>query len=140
MTMFKPLSRYTATALAAVLTGIAVVSTVGYTSSVAANTPDTDVESVSVNGQLKLTPEQKQKLRGIAQEYTSQVRSILTPEQRKNLAAGLKSKKKLQNVLRTLNLTKEQQSQIATARRDAGRKAFAVLTPAQQKMLSSRRN
>ncbi len=138
--MFKPLSRYTATALAAVLTGIAVVSTVGYTSSVAANTPDTDVESVSVNGQLKLTPEQKQKLRGIAQEYTSQVRSILTPEQRKNLAAGLKSKKKLQNVLRTLNLTKEQQSQIATARRDAGRKAFAVLTPAQQKMLSSRRN
>ncbi|MFN5857579.1 MAG: Spy/CpxP family protein refolding chaperone [Pseudanabaenaceae cyanobacterium] len=132
-------SRYAAASLAALVAGITVASAVSYAApTFAANDPD--LESVSVDPQLKLTPEQKQKLRSIAQEYTGQVRDILNPEQRREFAAGLKSKKRLRDILRTLKLTKDQQNQIASARRDAGRKAFAVLTPAQQKLLSSRRN
>jgi len=134
-----PLSRYAAASLAALVAGVTVASAVSYAApTFAANDPD--LESVSVDPQLKLTSEQKQKLRSIAQEYTGQVRDILNPEQRREFAAGLKSKKRLQDVLRTLKLTKEQQTQIANARREAARKAFAVLTPAQQKLLSSRRS
>jgi Spy/CpxP family protein refolding chaperone len=132
--------RYAAASLAALVAGVMVASAVSYSAPTFASTTDADLESVSVDPQLKLTPEQKQKLRSIAQEYTSQVRGVLNAEQRRDLAAGLKSKKRLRDILRTLKLTKEQQNQIASARRDAGRKAFAVLTPAQQKLLSSRRN
>jgi len=136
----RSFSRYAAASLAALVAGVTVASAVSYSAPTFASTTDADLESVSVDPQLKLTPEQKQKLRSIAQEYTSQVRGVLNPEQRRDLAAGLKSKKRLRDILRTLKLTKEQQNQIASARRDAGRKAFAVLTPAQQKLLSSRRN
>ncbi|MEI6429981.1 MAG: hypothetical protein WCO45_16600 [Pseudanabaena sp. ELA607] len=135
----SPVLRYAAATLAAVISGVTFLSALSYVTPAHANNSEPDLEAVSVNPRLKLTPEQKQKLRGIAQDYTKQVRTILNDEQRKSFDAGLKSKKKFRDILRTLKLNKDQQAQLASARREAGRKAFAVLTPEQQKLISSRK-
>jgi Spy/CpxP family protein refolding chaperone len=62
---------------------------------------------------------------------------ILTPEQQKKVATGLKSRQRLASILKSLNLTPSQNIKINPIITDYKKQILAVLTPEQKKKIEA---
>ena len=85
-----------------------------------------------VLAKLDLTDDQKNKFKSISIDSYMKIVPILTPEQRKKLNAGIKSRQSLAATLKSLNLTPAQNIKINPIIADYKKQILAILTPEQK--------
>lgn len=83
---------------------------------------------------LKLTDEQKTKLKTIQENYRSKMDNILTDEQKKELKAA-RDRGQGRKAMQSLNLTDAQKQQMKTLRQSQRQEIESILTPEQKQQL-----
>ncbi|PSB31889.1 hypothetical protein [Stenomitos frigidus] len=113
---------------------------------VVAQTPTVPAERHQKRGvNLNLTADQKVQLKQIRESTRSQIESILTQEQKDQLAAAKQQRQqgqqgqKARGLWASLNLTADQKAKIKAIRQDAKQKMAAVFTPEQRQQLEQQR-
>jgi len=94
-----------------------------------------DERSMSLPEKLKLTSDQKKKIKNSVDLMKKNISAELTTEQRSQFEAALKRKSQVIPTLKTLNLSPEQNKKIVTVIKSMNAKVKAVLTPEQLKEL-----
>jgi Spy/CpxP family protein refolding chaperone len=101
---------------------------------VAATTQDSRTSLVE---ELKLTDQQKLKIRGIRAQRTRLINQVLTPGQRTKFEAARKAGKSLTESLKELDLKSNQKKQIVSIAKKSAEEIKATLTKEQQKQLAT---
>jgi len=83
---------------------------------------------------IKLTADQKAKIKEIKQNADKQINEVLTPEQREKLKTA-----KAQKQLPDLNLTDDQKAKIKAIRTQSSTDVANVLTPEQKQQIQARK-
>ena len=89
--------------------------------------------------QLKLTEQQKQKIRAIRKTRNQSIAKVLNEAQRKKLAQSLRSGTKMGTALQALNLSTDQKKNIGSIVQKSNQEIKATLTPQQQQQLEAYR-
>jgi len=125
-------------ALTALLPGISLAQThssstmSGSSSTTMMQKPGSDLAN-----QLQLTPDQKNKIRGIRASRTRKINGVLTSAQRTQLQQDLKSGKKLSQSLQDLNLNADQKQKILAIVRQSNQDIIGTLKPDQKAKLTA---
>jgi Spy/CpxP family protein refolding chaperone len=85
--------------------------------------------------ELNLTPEQKPQVDKIQEIATAQIKSVLSPDQLKQLKVLSDKGTADSEAFKSLNLTPEQKTKLNEVQMDVAAQLFAVLTPAQRDKL-----
>lgn len=88
---------------------------------------------------VELTETQRTQLREIHRNTRSQIESVLTSEQRRQLEASREEGNKRQGAFAEMNLSSEQKSQIRSIMRSAKNRTDDILTPAQRQEVQRNR-
>lgn len=94
-------------------------------------------QPLSIPDRLKLTTDQRRKIAAIRDDKRKQIEAALPPSERPKFLEGLKAKKPMITVLRSLNLSPDKKKQIAGIITDQNEKIKAVLTADQLKQLQA---
>ncbi len=125
-------------ALTALLPGISLAQThQSGTASSTASTTMTQKSGSDLASQLQLTPDQKNKIRGIRASRTRQINAVLTLAQRTKLQQDLKSGKKLSQSFQDLNLNADQKQKILAIVRQSNQQIVGTLKPEQKQKLTA---
>ena len=89
---------------------------------------------------LKLTGEQKTKIKAIQENYRSKIENILTNEQKNQLKTAREQGKDPRMVMQSLNLTDNQKQQLRTLRQSQRQEIDSVLTDEQKQQLQEMRH
>lgn len=84
---------------------------------------------------VELTDTQRNQLTEIRRNTLSQIESVLTPEQKRQLRASRAGGEKQQNVFADINLSQAQKSQIQSIMRSSKNRADAIFTPKQKQQI-----
>jgi Spy/CpxP family protein refolding chaperone len=130
--------KYISQALTATLLTVCLATS--FAPKVLANAPTTAAptleQPVTIPDQLKLTPQQKQKIQAINTEHGKQILTVLTPAQKTKFLKGMKTSKSKVAVLKTLNdLTPDQKKKLSVILKANSTKVKAELTAEQLKQL-----
>jgi Spy/CpxP family protein refolding chaperone len=104
----------------------------------ASQRPQAAPNAQKLMAELKLTDKQKTDLLKADQERRSKIQELLTPEQRKAIAAGRQAGQSLQTVMQTIKLTAQQKTQLQQIAQTHRQKVQSILTPEQRKLLKDR--
>lgn len=91
--------------------------------------------SASLPPDLKLTDEQKTKLKQIQENYRSKMETLLTDKQKNELKAGQEQGKDPRTLMQSLNITDAQKQQIQDMRQSQLQEIANVLTDEQKQQL-----
>lgn len=97
--------------------------------------PDTSTPSA-----LKLTSEQKTKIKEIQENYRSKIENILTNDQKNQLKAAREQGQEPRTLMQSLNLTDNQKQQLKTLRQSQRQELENVLTDEQKQQLQGMRD
>jgi Spy/CpxP family protein refolding chaperone len=89
---------------------------------------------------LKLTGEQKTKIKAIQENYRSKIENILTNEQKNQLKTAREQGKDPRTLMQSLNLTDNQKQQLKTLRQSQRQELDSVLTDEQKQQLQEMRH
>jgi Spy/CpxP family protein refolding chaperone len=97
--------------------------------------PAAEKEGVSLMDSLKLTAEQKQKIRGVRSARTRQINQLLTEDQRAKFKKSRESGVKLSDAIKALGLPADKSKQVVEIIQKSQQDIRSALTPAQLKTL-----
>jgi Spy/CpxP family protein refolding chaperone len=97
--------------------------------------PAAEKEGNSLMDSLKLTAEQKQKIRGVRSARTRQINQLLTEDQRAKFKKSRESGVKLSDAIKALGLPADKSKQVVEIIQKSQQDIRSALTPAQLKIL-----
>lgn len=125
-------------ALTATFSGMAAVMPQAARANTATTTHTTQsATSTTIVDQLKLTEQQKNKIRGYRADRNRQINAVLTQAQKTKLQQELKSGMKLGPALKGLNLSPDQTKKIAAILQKSAQNIRGTLTADQQRKLDA---
>ncbi len=109
----------------------------GYANAQAPAAPSTmkGAGAASLIEQLKLTPDQKQKIANLRRTRTIEISKLLTPDQKAKFEAARKSGKNTSATMAALGLKPDQKRKIADIAKKSAGDIMSVLNPQQKKQV-----
>ncbi len=101
----------------------------------AATRPMKGSDAASLIEQLKLTPDQKQKIATFRRNRTVEMNKVLTSDQKAKFEAARKSGKSTSETMFALGLKPNQKKKIAAIAKNSASEIMSVLTPQQKKQV-----